>query len=228
MSAQLRLSLERAAAYSADAFIVSDSNHLAARTLEGWPDWRGGALALVGPAGSGKTHLASIWAARHRATVLPLDQLHLEESPSLMLVENAEATLSEETLFHLLNLAARAGGGLLLTSRLAPSLWPVALPDLRSRLNALPVAVIEPPDDTVLTAMLDTFFHQRHIRASEELLGYLVRRIERSAQSALDIVVRLDEAAYALHRGVSRNLARQVLGEEDANGDDATVGARGS
>ena len=213
MSAQLRLSLERAPDHARAAFVVSESNALAVGTLDGWPDWRGGALALVGPPGSGKTHLAAIWAERVGAAAFPVDGVEMVgEGP--VLVEDADGRLPEETLFHLLNLAARPGGGLLLTSRLAPGQWPARLPDLRSRLNALPTAQIEEPDDTVLGAMLDKFFFERNIRPSAELLAYLIRRIERSAQSAQSVVARLDEAADATGRRVSRNLARMVLGEE--------------
>ena len=216
MSAQLRLNLERRPDHARAAFVVSGSNVLAVRTLDAWPDWRGGALALVGPPGSGKTHLASVWALRLQALAWPTqDGDGPADGP--LLIEDADRSLAEEALFHLLNLAARPGGGLLLTSRRPPSQWPARLPDLRSRLNALPVAELEAPDDTVLDAMLRKFFRERNIRPSEELLAYLVRRIERSAQSAADVVARLDEAAHAHQRGVSRSLARLVLGEEAAD-----------
>jgi chromosomal replication initiation ATPase DnaA len=214
VSAQLRLNLERRPDYARSAFVISDSNALAVRTLDAWPDWRGGALALVGPPGSGKTHLASVWAERLGAVAWPPPASALHQSEGPLLIEDADVAVAEETLFHLLNLAGRPGGGLLLTARTPPGQWPVALPDLRSRLSALPVALIDEPDDTVLDAMLRKFFRERNIRPSEELLAYLVRRIERSAQSASSIVERLDEAAHAARRGVSRSLARQVLGEE--------------
>ncbi len=219
MSAQLRLGLAREPDHARAAFVVSDSNTLAAATLDSWPDWRGGALALVGPPGSGKTHLAAIWAKRVGAFTLPPEGSNLHEMSGPILVEDPNARLGEETLFHLVNLAAQPGGGLLLTSRLAPSQWPAQLPDLRSRLNALPVAQLQEPDDAVLGSMLDKFFRERNIRPSEELLAYLVRRIERSAQSASDVVARLDEAAYDMRRGVSRSLARLVLGEDAAETD---------
>lgn len=210
--AQLRLNLERRPDYARAAFVVSPANMQAVRTLDGWPDWRGGALALVGPAGSGKTHLASIWAERVGARRL----LAGEEpaAPGLYLMEDAEEGEAEEALFHLLNLSTRPGGGVLLTSRLAPGCWPVRLPDLRSRLNALPVAELEEPDDAVLDAILRKAFRERNIRPPEELLAYLVRRIERSAFAAADVVRRLDEAAHAGGRNVSRSLARAILDQE--------------
>ena len=212
MAAQLGLGLRRAPSYAVSAFVVSGSNALAARTLDAWPDWRGGALVLVGPAGSGKTHLASIWAARVGAEALQEDRPDaLLDAPALL--EDADGRLPDEGLFHLLNSAGRSPHGLLLTSRLPPGQWPAHLPDLRSRLNALPVAEIAEPDDAVLTAMLDSAFRERNVRPAPDLLSYLAQRIERSAQSARDVVARLDEAAYASHRAVSQRLARQVLDE---------------
>jgi chromosomal replication initiation ATPase DnaA len=119
----------------------------------------------------------------------------------------------DEALFHLINLAARPGGGLLLTARTPPLAWPARLPDLRSRLNALPVAEIAEPDDAVLEGLLRKFFRDRHIRPGEELYAYLLRRIERSALSAHEIVRRLDEAPDHL-LPVSRVLARRILDGE--------------
>ena len=99
--------------------------------------------------------------------------------------------------------------------------WPAVLPDLRSRLNALPVALLAEPDDAILTALLQKFFRERNIRPPEDLLPYLVRRIERSAPAALSIVQRLDERADALQRPISKALAREILGSEaDERGDE--------
>ncbi len=133
-----------------------------------------------------------------------------------MLWEDADRTAHDETLFHLINIAARPGGGLLATARTPPSQWRTDVPDLRSRLNALPVALLREPDDAILTGALLKFFQERRIRPSEELLAYLVRRIERSIPKALEIVAKLDETASAQGRPVSRALARQVLERHSA------------
>ena len=213
LSAQYRLSLERAPDYAAAAFVVSGANIAAVRVLERLPDGRGGALALVGPPGSGKTHLARMWAVRHDAVVLSPEAPHAPPTARAVLVEDADGRAADEPLFHLLNRTA-SGASLLLTSRTPPGLWPSGLPDLRSRLNALPMALLEPPDDVVLAAMLEKFFAERNIRPNEELIAYLLRRIERSAGAAAEVVARIDEAADAQRRPASRALAREVLGED--------------
>jgi chromosomal replication initiation ATPase DnaA len=218
LTAQFRLLFEDQPNFSRSAFVVSPSNAAAVDAVEAWPAWRGGALALVGPAGSGKSHLAATWAVRAKATVIsaavaPEDLASLEGP---VLWEDADLADHDETLFHLINIAARPGGGLLATARTPPSRWRTDVPDLRSRLNALPVALLQQPDDAILAGALLKFFQERRIRPSEELLAYLVRRIERSIPKALEIVAKLDETASAFGRPVSRALARQVLENHSA------------
>ena len=223
MGAQLRLKLERPRAYRPEDFVPSDANADALEAIARWPKWHGGALALVGPAGSGKTHLARIWAERTGAVHLaggdegPVFDAAAAATP--VLVEDADRLDHDEALFHLINLAARGGGGLLLTARTLPATWTTALPDLKSRLNALSVAEIAPPDDAVLTGVLRNLFRERNIKASDELLAYLVRRIDRSVPEAQRTVAHLDEAADLEGRPVTRSLAKQVL-DLDSAGED--------
>ncbi len=216
MGRQLRLELRRPASYRREAFIVSTANETAVRVIDAWPNWHGRCLALIGPEGSGKTHLAHAWAARAGARVLragdaasALDLAQLQGKP--VLLEDADREAPDEGLFHLINMAGVDGGGLLLTARTAPSGWPTALPDLRSRLNALPVAELPPPDDAILEGVLTNLFLERNIRPADDLIPYLLRRIERSIPRARNIVTRLDEVADAEQRPVSRALARQIL-----------------
>ncbi len=224
MTRQLRLELGRSIPFRRADFIVSPANAEALRPLDAWPAWHGGCLTLIGPSGSGKTHLASSWAAAAGAAVLAagdapstVDLERLAGRP--VLLEDADRGASDELLFHLINMAGAPGGGLLLTARTAPSAWPATLPDLRSRLNALPVVELPGPDDTVLEAILDKFFRERNIRPADDLIPYLLRRIERSISRAREIVVLLDETADAEQRPISRALARQILENEDATGE---------
>jgi chromosomal replication initiation ATPase DnaA len=209
---QLRLKLRRTVSHARTAFIASPTNAEAIAALDAWPAWHGGCLALVGPEGTGKTHLSRDWAARAGAIIIEGEAAalaHVAGRP--VLVDDADRLASGEMLFHLINMAGLAGGGLLLTARTLPQTWPTPVPDLRSRLNALPVAEIRPPDDVVLEGVLRKFFRERSIRPAEDVYPYLLRRIERSVPAALDIVGRLDEAADAEQRDITRLLARQIL-----------------
>ncbi|MBV9511355.1 MAG: chromosomal replication initiator DnaA, partial [Caulobacteraceae bacterium] len=153
------------------------------------------------------------------ASVVIADEIHDADLGLLsgrpVLLEDADRRKSDELLFHLINMAGAPGGGLLLTARAAPSGWETALPDLRSRLNALAVAELPPPDDVVLEGLLRKFFREHHILPSDDLVAYLLRRIERSAPRAREVVQKLDEAADAEQRPVTRALARQILEIDD-------------
>lgn len=210
---QLRLPLERHVL--GEALVVSDSNAEAVQVLARWPDGAGAVLALHGPAGSGKSRLAADWAERVGALPLDgaeaalIDPLELEGRPVLL---DRAADADDETLFHLINLANGGGGALLLVSRSAPRQWAVTLPDLRSRLDAVRAVAIAAPDDAVLSAILRARFAERSIAPADDVIDYLVRRLDRSAEAAALAVERLD----ALHRPVTRVLARQVLDAMDA------------
>lgn len=215
MTQQLRLRLQRQPSHGRDDFVQGPSNALAVRAIDAWPAWHGGCLALLGPEGSGKSHLARAWAEAQGAVVLDRNSPDLALATGRpALVEDVDRGVPDEGLFHLINLASRSGGGLLLTARTAPSAWPAALPDLRSRLNALPVAEIEEPDDSVLEGVLRKFFRERSIRPPKEVYPYLLRRMERSIPKARDLVRRLDEAAEG---PISRGLARDVLEGDSQN-----------
>lgn len=216
---QLRLDLTREPERSRRSFIVSACNADAVTLLDSPERWNGGALALVGPEGSGKSHLALDWAARNDAVVCDAANngaapLRLDAAHALLWDDADSAVGGEETMFHLINMAAR-GGALLITGRTPPRGWPVSLPDLRSRLNAMTVAELREPDDVVMAGLLDKFFRERNIRPADDVLPYLLSRIPRSGPAAYETVRRLDEAADAGRRAVTRVLASQVLEPAD-------------
>lgn len=212
MARQLRLNLGRDGPPSFDDFVGGDSNAAALTAVAAWPTWRDGCLALIGPKGAGKSHLARAWADTAGALILDhiTTDIHVASGRPVLL-EDADQSPAGEGLFHLINLAARRGGGLLLTARTLPATWSTTLPDLRSRLNALPVAEIAPPDDAVLEGVLRRFFRDRNIRPPEAVYPYLLARMSRSIPDAAEIVRRLDEAGDAGFLPVTRVLARQIL-----------------
>jgi chromosomal replication initiation ATPase DnaA len=226
---QLKLPLERLPTFERADFAVSPANEDAVRAVDAWPEWPNGRLALVGPSGSGKTHLARAWAAEAGAVIIDATDPHQAplNLPALrgrtVLVENADrralgGVVSDEDLFHLLNMAGVDGGSLLLTAQTAPLEWQTIVPDLRSRLNAMTAAVIDEPDDVVLEAVLRRAFADRLIRPADDVYAYLLRRIPRSAPEAVALVALLDEAASEGNRGITRAFVAQVLafGEDDA------------
>ena len=197
-------------------FFVSDANALAVRRIEDTSAWTQGKLALVGPEGSGKSHLLQVWAETQGAMVLTphaLSDIEIGTIAQPVAVDDADRVQggAEVVLFHLHNRLASLGLPFLIVGREAPARWRIELPDLKSRLEATEVARIEPPDDALLSAVLVKLFTDRQIAVAPAVIDYLVPRMERSFAGAQQLVDRLDRAAMAEGRAVTRTLARAVL-----------------
>lgn len=216
MSGQLTFDLPLVQGWQRDAFLVTSATAAALAAVDSWQTWANGRLLLVGPSGAGKTHLAHIWAEMAQALwVKPADlQAQLPEiAPNAcVILDDAHHVTdrAEEALFHLYN---RLGpeGRLLLTAPTAPRDWGLALPDLLSRLQAMPMARLEPPDDALLAGVLVKLFADRQITAEARLIPYLLPRMERSIAAAQALVMALDAKSLATQRPVTRALAAEVL-----------------
>jgi chromosomal replication initiation ATPase DnaA len=212
-------------------FLVADSNIEAVGWLRRWPRWPTPTLIIHGPGGCGKTHLAHAFAEQTGARLVAAGELGridpLAFAATGAVIDDADACAGpglERALLHLVNAMGESAGTLLLTARLAAGHWPVALPDLRSRLNAAAGAGIGEPDDALIRAVLGKLFVERQLQVGEEVLSYIVARIERSLAAANLLVARLDAEGLAAQRPVTVPLVRKVLGEEEA-GDGAPAPA---
>ena len=214
---QLVLNLALAPRFGREDFLVSPSNERAWDVFERWPDWPGRMLLLLGPTGSGKSHLATIWANRVGARVLsaaslPLADLPAVASASAVLVEDADrAPLAESELFHLINLVLAGPGHLAITARAWPDSWGVQTKDLLSRLRLAPAIEIGEPDDSLIRAVLVKLFLDRQLAVDASVVEYLAMRIERSLDAAGNVVELLDREALAAGRPITRPMAADVL-----------------
>jgi chromosomal replication initiation ATPase DnaA len=213
---QLALALPHSESFARDDFLIGASNQAALAMIERWPDWPDRALALVGPEGAGKSHLASIWAEiagarRTSARALGETDLPGELATGALVVEDAPVRLDERALFHLLNLMREQECFVLITARALPATWNTALPDLASRLRVIPVMQLNAPDDALLRALMVKLFADRQLDVDETLVGYLVSRIERSFSGARAAVEELDREALRQKRPVTRALAAELM-----------------
>ena len=214
---QLTLDLDHAESYARDDFLGGPSNAAALRLIDSWPDWPNRIVALIGPEGAGKSHLASIWAAQAGARCVAARTLSDMDVPAalatgaLVVEDAAEARFDETAMFHLLNLAQQEEAFVLLTARTAPGTWTIRTADLASRLKSLPVIALAPPDDALLRAVLVKLFADRQLAVDEQLIGYVATRIGRSFADARAAVAALDREALRQQRPVTRALAAETL-----------------
>jgi chromosomal replication initiation ATPase DnaA len=218
---QLVFDLPQRPALGVQDFLVSASNRAAADMIDRWPHWSDPAVLMLAPAQAGKTHLANVWRLKSGAAALSgahLSEADVARAGGAILVEDLHAGIaSERALFHLLNLARERGGSVLLTSRVAPGALSVSLPDLRSRLRALPLIEIAPPDPALLRAVLVKHFADRQLSVEPHVVAHLARHMEQSMAAAAAVVAALDRAAMATHRRITRGLAREILDRRRSN-----------
>jgi chromosomal replication initiation ATPase DnaA len=221
---QLPLDLPHEPSFAREDFLSGPANADGLRAIEAWPDWPGRMLLLVGPAGSGKSHLGAIWARRADAAVVeaaalagarPADLAHCKA----ILIENADRVAAgEANLFHLINLARESEAGVLLTARSAPDGWGLSKPDLHSRLRLAPLVALGEPDDALARAVLFKLFSDRQLAVEPAVIAFIAMRIERSLSAARAIVEALDREALARGKAVTRAMAALVLKDGASDG----------
>jgi chromosomal replication initiation ATPase DnaA len=211
------LALDHSVSFAREDFLRGPSNGAALALIELWPDWPDRMVTLIGPEGSGKSHLTAIWAEAAGARILSAKLLSITDLPTALatgalVVEDLEsADIDERALFHLINLAREESTYVLLTARSTLSAFPVTIRDLASRLRALPVVTLASPDDALLRSLIVKLATDRQLPVDEALVNYLVNHIERSFAAVHAAVQRLDEEAMRQHRPVTRALAAELF-----------------
>lgn len=229
MIRQLTFDLPSRVARGREDFFVSDANALAVQAIDAWQGWPMRKLLLTGAQGAGKSHLAAIWAEESGAVILsakdfdPDDPSKALEGHKNVVLEDIDRDVGsserEQILFHAHNMTLEAGGHLLMTSRAEAWALDFALPDLVSRVKASHSVALDAPDDALLAAVLVKLFSDRQLETAPNLVEYLLKRVERSFSGAQAIVARLDQGALSRGRNLTRSLARDILDNEDGDGD---------
>ena len=214
---QLAFTLGHGESFAREDLLEGASNAAALALIERWPDWPSRIVALIGPEGAGKSHLAAIWAATAGARTIAGHTLDEASVPTalatgaLVVEDLAVGIFDERALFHLLNMARAEKADVLITARTPPVVWKAGLPDLASRLREMPVVTLDPPGDALLRAVLVKLFADRQLAVDESLVGYLVSRMERSFAVAGSMVAALDREALRQQRPVTRALASELF-----------------
>lgn len=223
MATQLSFDLPTKAAHGREDFYVSPSNAIAVGMIDAWENWSPRKLSLIGPNGSGKTHLTHVWAERANAAIINASDITGADIAALaktnVAVEDvptiAANTDAQTALFHLHNLALAEGQSLLFTATKPAQHWGLTLPDLKSRMEATHTANLQSPDDTLLSALLAKLFNDRQLIPHPDVIPYLTLRMDRSFDTARRIVTMMDKRALDQSRPLGRKLASEVLDKLD-------------
>ncbi len=220
---QIPLDLQHRSALERSDYLVAKSNESAVQWIDRWPNWPAPLLVINGPAASGKTHLAAVWCEKTEAEAIRPEMLlsrtaeQIAQAGEHIMIDGVDPWLGERdaetTLFHLYNILKEEQRSLLVTMRMAPSHADFAIADLASRWRAAPVATIDPPDDILLASILIKQFSDRQLTVGNEVIQYVLPRMERSFTAARDIASLADRLALAEKRGISVPLLRRVLVE---------------
>ena len=214
---QLALALPHEERLTREDFLEGPANEAALALIDRWPDWPNRIMLLIGAEGSGTSHLAAIWAeqAGARATsahALTADTVPAALATGALVVEDLKAgDFDDRAMFHLMNLARQDDAFVLMTARIAPSNFEIELRDLRSRLRAVPVVTLLPPDDLLFRGLIVKFCADRQMSVDETVVSYLTNRIERSYVAVRQAVELLDTEALRLGRPVTRALAAELF-----------------
>jgi chromosomal replication initiation ATPase DnaA len=210
---QLALDLPHSPALSADEFVVADGNRLAFAHIQAWPGWATGLTAIIGPAKSGKTHLADIWRLKSGAAAAWAEnaaEAALNADP--LVLEDVDRLPVEETaFFNLINQAARGERSILVTARAPVAEWGYETDDVRSRLRLAAMFEIAPLDDALLMQMLSKLFRDRQVNVDAEVMHYVLNRMERSPAEVVALVELMDRIALSKGRAITRSVAADAL-----------------
>lgn len=219
--AQIPLDLGHRTAFGREHYYISESNEDAVGWIDRWPEWPAPTLILQGDAASGKSHLAAVWQNKAKAKRIKPQELMREnaseifESKTPLLIDGLDPWLgdrdAETTLFHLYNMLKEDKSTMMVTMRMPPAQAIFTLPDLASRFRAAPVASIHAPDDQLLSSVLSKLLEDRQLQVGDDVIAYLLPRMERSFSAAHDIVDFADRRALSEKRNISVPFMRDVL-----------------
>jgi chromosomal replication initiation ATPase DnaA len=215
---QLALDLPFRVVRDREDFLVTPANAAAVALLDQWPNWPSYAALIVGPPGTGKSHLCHVFAGVAGAQILQGEELTLEaaagrDEKPLVAIEISGAAFDENAMFHLLNRARQTGGTVLLTARKPATQWGVKLPDLASRLASLPVITLSPPDDELLQGVLLKHFADRQLVVQPVAMTYILQRIPRELDAVAKLAAELDRRALEERKALSRPFVAKVISE---------------
>ncbi len=218
---QLPFDLGYRQAYEREDFWVSSSNRDAVALLDTWPKWSSHTLIVLGAKASGKTHLLQVWKQEANAvelSVADLAEINLVKTlynTRCIAIDDAYKAIGnedqEKVLLHIYNALKDKGGNMVLCFESPVKDYDFIVPDLKSRLMSLSVAAITPPDEELMAVMLTKMFSDRQIFVPQEVVQFILPRIERSFSVMRDLVEAIDHKALVQKKSVTIPLVKELI-----------------
>lgn len=196
---QIALPLDIASPDQGGGYLISDCNVNIHDQLKNWQVWSNFTAILIGAKSAGKTSMATAFAERTKGLIL----------------DDADGQ-DDEIIFHLWNRAKEEQKPLLLTATEPVVYWGVILADLKSRLAASLLLEIEPPDEAMIEGLLQQYFARRGLSMSQDALGYLGKRMERSYHNVELLAQKMDKIAIERKKSITLAIAKAALNENQA------------
>ena len=217
---QLTIKMPNRSALGRDDFMVNECNQAALDFIDSFYKSKIRTGVLIGPKGSGKSHLVNVFCNNTEIDKLKIlqnfniDIYKIFEENDAIIIEDIDLVSSkdeEEHLFHCINLSKELKKILLLTSGTELSNINIKIPDLRSRLDSLQRIKILEPNDDLMNSLILKLFHDRQILIKPNILKYLLKRIDRSYAGISEIISLIDNASLSKNKSISIALIKELL-----------------
>ncbi len=201
--------------YTADDFIVTNTNRLGFEKIVGWPRvWSNASypyfLLLYGDARCGKTHLANIWKQRADAEFFAADNIDLLDRYTNIIIENIDsANWSENDLLYVFNFCNESKRYCLFTSQIFPLNFNLA--DLSSRVKSIDSIGIGRPDKETVKMILRKEFSKQSLQIEQKLIDFLADIIPLNFDSAHQAVNLLNKTSLTTGKTINSALIKQLF-----------------
>jgi len=201
-------------------FIESDENRETVMYLAKWPNWNSNGIIVCGESGTGKTHLAALWAQTANAVYVLKESLNysprdLFDAECNFVIDNFDYHFlhprNYDWIFHFLNIAEEKNRFFLILSRQHPTTWNIGLKDLSSRLQALPMVKIRTPEDDLLVKISQKIAGDLGITIPNNVIMYILKIIDRNVSSVAGVLSSLDKLSLQQKKSLSIPFVRGVL-----------------
>tara|TARA_B100000242_G_C42981896_1_gene455760 strand:- start:222 stop:878 length:657 start_codon:yes stop_codon:yes gene_type:complete len=205
--------------YFEQDFFVSSNNFSAYKLIESWPNWPGKWVNIIGPTGSGKTHLSKILEKKIKKLKV-IDETNVNEKIiselrhfDCLIIDNFKNKIEDKLLYSILNQSKQLENFIVINSKLQLNKFEIKLKDLKSRFNSFIFIGIDLPTDDLLQVIISKSFSDKQINLNPKVSEYIVKNVDRSYEKMFKFLSDLDELSLSSGKSININLIKKVLNQ---------------